>query len=73
MSSITWAGPRCVQELAAILAPQNRIQGRCDQLYYSVCFSGMVGWAWGCQEILANEADFNDILKFKIATPADNT
>ena len=29
-ASITWAGPRCVQELATILAPQNRIQGRCD-------------------------------------------
>ena len=30
MTSITWAGPRCVQEPAAILAPQNRTQGRCD-------------------------------------------
>ena len=29
MTSITWAGPRCVQELATILAPQNRTQGRC--------------------------------------------
>ena len=27
---ITWAGPRCVQELATFLAPQNRIQGRCE-------------------------------------------
>ena len=26
---MTWAGPRCVQEAAAILGPQNRIQGRC--------------------------------------------
>ena len=30
MASITWAGPRCVQELAAILGSQNRIQGRCE-------------------------------------------
>ena len=30
MTSITWAGPRCVQEPAAILAPQNRTQGRCE-------------------------------------------
>ena len=30
MNSITLAGPRCVQDLATILAPQNRIQGRCD-------------------------------------------
>ena len=30
MTSITWAGPRCVQEAAAILGPQNRTQGRCD-------------------------------------------
>ena len=30
MTSITWAGPRCVQGLAAILGPQNRTQGRCD-------------------------------------------
>ena len=29
MTSITWAGPRCVQELGKFLAPQNRIQGRC--------------------------------------------
>ena len=33
MTSITWAGPRCVQEPAAILAPQNRTQGRCE-IYY---------------------------------------
>ena len=29
MTSITWAGPRCVQEAAAIFGPQNRTQGRC--------------------------------------------
>ena len=29
MTFITWAGPKCVQEAAAILGPQNRIQGRC--------------------------------------------
>ena len=29
MTTITWAGPRCVQELGTFLAPQNRIQGRC--------------------------------------------
>ena len=29
MTSITWADPRCVQGLAAILGPQNRTQGRC--------------------------------------------
>ena len=29
MTSITWAGPRCVQEAAAILGPQKRTQGRC--------------------------------------------
>ena len=31
MTSITWAGPRCVQEAAAILGPQNRTQGRCEE------------------------------------------
>ena len=35
MTSITWAGPRCVQEAAAILGPQNRTQGRCDTLNIS--------------------------------------
>ena len=30
MTSITWAGPRCVQELATFLGPQNRTQGRCE-------------------------------------------
>ena len=29
-SIITWASPRYVQELATILGPQNRTQGRCD-------------------------------------------
>ena len=29
MTSITWAGPSCVQQLGTFLAPQNRIQGRC--------------------------------------------
>ena len=32
MTSITWAGPRCVQELATFLGPQNRTLGRCDGL-----------------------------------------
>jgi len=32
MTSITWAGSRCVQEPAAILAPQNRTQGRCESV-----------------------------------------
>ena len=35
MTSITWAGPRCVQELGTFLAPQNRIQGRCVMYIYS--------------------------------------
>ena len=41
MTSITWAGPRCVQELATILTPQNRIQGRCDKniIYLKVSFA----------------------------------
>ena len=30
MTSITWAGPRCVQEAATFLGPQNRTQGRCE-------------------------------------------
>ena len=34
MTSITWAGPRCVHELATILAPQNRTQGRCERVWY---------------------------------------
>ena len=38
MTSITWAGPRCVQEPAAILAPQNRIQGRCE--HYNIRHRG---------------------------------
>ena len=29
MTSITWAGPRFVQEAATILGPQNRTQGSC--------------------------------------------
>ena len=32
MTSITWPGPRCVQELATFLGPQNRTQGRCGML-----------------------------------------
>ena len=41
MTSITWAGPRCVQEAAAILGPQNRTQGRCE---YQI-----VKWQFGQQ------------------------
>ena len=29
ITSITWADPRCVQEAATFLGPQNRTQGRC--------------------------------------------
>ena len=36
MTSITWAGPRCEQELATILAPQNRIQGRCVRYFSAI-------------------------------------
>ena len=37
MTSITWAGPRCVQEPAAILAPHNLTQGRCVCHIYITC------------------------------------
>ena len=33
MTSITWAGPRCVQDLGTIFGPQNRTQGRCVKLF----------------------------------------
>ena len=36
MSSITWPSPRYVQELATILGPQNRTQGRCGMLWCSL-------------------------------------
>ena len=32
MTSITWASPRYVQELATILGPQNPTQRSCDML-----------------------------------------
>ena len=42
MTFSTWACLRCVQELATILGPQNRIQGNCvmfvnAMLYLSAC------------------------------------
>ena len=36
MTSITWAGPSCVQELGTFLAPQNRTQARCVPLLKSL-------------------------------------
>ena len=36
MTSITWAGPRCVQEAATFLGPQNRTQGRCEYKGYYI-------------------------------------
>ena len=30
ITSITWAGPRCVQELGTFLGPENRTQRRCE-------------------------------------------
>ena len=44
MTSITWAGPRCVQEAAAILGSQNRTQGRCElQLQIGIPSSSSIG------------------------------
>ena len=39
MTSITWAGPRCVQEAATFLGPQNRTQGRCEMVFLSISIS----------------------------------
>ena len=39
MTSITWAGSRCVQEAATFLRPQNRTQGRCDIYYLYIYIS----------------------------------
>ena len=36
ITSITWAGPRCVQEAATFLGPQNRSQGRCESISTAV-------------------------------------
>ena len=36
MTSITWAGPRCVQELGAFLGSQNRTQRGCE-LFSAEC------------------------------------
>ena len=48
MTSITWAGSRCVQELTTILAPQNRTQGSCEYHWSVLIFMIMlsqVKWA----------------------------
>ena len=37
---ITWAGPRCVQDAAAILGPQNRTQGRCVKNELQILLAG---------------------------------
>ena len=48
MTSITWAGPRYVQELGTFLGPENRTQRRCevinrvDENVWPVC----VGVTW---------------------------
>ena len=39
MTSITWAGPRCVQEPDTILAPQNRTQGSCVRNSEARCWA----------------------------------
>ena len=36
MTSITWASPRYVQELATILGPQNPTQRSCDNNFISL-------------------------------------
>ena len=44
MTSITWAGPRYVQELGTFLGPENRTQRRCDlYLFASVQVYLVVG------------------------------
>ena len=42
MTSITWAGPSCVQELGTFLAPQKRTQGRCVQFSRRFVYSSSV-------------------------------
>ena len=47
MTSITWAGPRCVQEAAAILGSQNPTQGRCETetlLHTGCCKTSVKLW-----------------------------
>ena len=42
MTSITWTGHRCVQEPAAILAPQNRTQGRCAMFFLLILAANII-------------------------------
>ena len=35
MTSITWAGPRYLQELGTFLGPENRTQRRCELYRYT--------------------------------------
>ena len=51
MTSITWAGPRYVQELGTFLGPENRTQRRCEVEW------GQEEEAWDQEECSPKEKD----------------
>ena len=54
ITSITWAGPRCVQGLGAFLGPENRTQRR--SVYHSVTFIYFISKLSCCPYIVYFEA-----------------
>ena len=60
MTSITWAAPRCVQELGTFLGPQNRTQGRCEIQYAECQNTATVGFV--NIEYIVQQIDFYALL-----------
>ena len=50
MTSITWAGPRYVQELGTFLGPENRTQRRCEMSLLQFCQFYVITQKSSCQE-----------------------
>ena len=50
MTSITWAGPRYVQELGTFFGPENRTQRRCDSSCSFLNFQS-IPWYWAVEHV----------------------
>ena len=72
MTSITWAGPRCVQELATFLGPQNRTQGRCGIRYLPKCTYVDIRYVFLAQKGIPKLAQENKESKEKIVVPIES-
>ena len=70
ITSITWAGPRCVQEAAAILGHQNCTQGRCGVI--KLCNYSLDCWIYGLNDLNTDKTVVTRAGVAKLLPPANS-